>query len=70
MQPADVACFKSLKVIWKKVVEECRGEAINKAVTKAVFGELMEKSSATLSSTTIINGFTEQCNFSMEPRLC
>ena len=57
MQPADVSCFKSLKVIWRNVVREHNANFLNNAISKAHFGDLMKKTFDQLSPQTIKNGF-------------
>ena len=57
MQPADVSCFKSLKVLWKKTLKEFKTTTINLPVTKINFGNLMWKAISQWKSETIKNGF-------------
>ena len=57
MQPADVSCFKSLKVIWKKIISEFKKNDISRRIQKTDFGCLMEAAFAQIKSETIRNGF-------------
>ena len=67
-QPADVACFKSLKSIWRKVIDDYKGNDMSKIVSKPAFGHLMEKSFAQLTSNTIVNGFKASGIYPWNPK--
>ena len=44
-------------MIWRNTLRDYRGISVNKAVSKADFGDLMKKSFDQLEPQTIINGF-------------
>lgn len=56
-QPADVSCFKSLKSIWKKTIEDFKKFDLTRRVEKSDFGLLMVMTFEQLKEETVVNGF-------------
>lgn len=57
LQPADVACFRPLKLLWKNSIMEWRRENPFCKISKEHFAPILQKAVAALKPEAIINGF-------------
>ncbi|KAF9420546.1 hypothetical protein HW555_003296 [Spodoptera exigua] len=57
LQPADVAAFRPIKVMWRKAVLEWRTDNLTKSLLKTDVAPILEKLLPKLNKTTLKNGF-------------
>lgn len=60
LQPADVAAFRPIKVMWRKAVLEWRTDNLTKSLLKTDVAPILEKLLPKLNKSTLKNGF-EAC---------
>ncbi|KAH9642696.1 hypothetical protein HF086_014393 [Spodoptera exigua] len=57
LQPADVAAFRPIKVMWRKAVLEWRANNLTKTLLKTDVGSVLDNVLPKLKKSTLINGF-------------
>lgn len=57
LQPADVAAFRPIKLMWRKAVLEWRANNLTKTLLKTDVGSILDNVLPKLKKSTLINGF-------------